>query len=482
MKNADVELIQRVLDGDDTAFSTLVNKYRKSVHALAWRKVQDFHIAEDITQETFLKAYQNLTKLKSSQSFSGWLYVIATNHCKTWLSKKRLSTQSLENTDNTELEKATYSSYVSAENERASVEVRREVVRKLLAKLQESDRTVITLYYLGGMTYEEISKFLGVSVSSIKNRLYRARQFLKKEETMIKEALENYQITPHLTYNIMDEIARLKPTPSPSKPLVPWAIAATSAILIVLLLGIGSQQLVRFQNPYSLDAQAELTVELLDAPIVLKMDTEPDVRNRLGNSNVFGTDENEGQKPDKVILAAAQVEGEDKVSTPKQKWIESAPTEGTLVEGLLATSEGVLYTLADDGHIYKLQDDGTGWQHVSDARSITDVSLMVEIPIAKWGNTLYILLSNKFYAATDDGKMWNLVYQFHEKYNSPTQLLLTEQTYYIVFEHPDGAFRSEDKGKTWKDMSNEFPNTPRSIIVVQDKVFAWDGTRTLWLG
>ncbi len=48
MKNADVELIQRVLDGDDTAFSELVKKYQKSVHALAWRKIQDFHIAEEI--------------------------------------------------------------------------------------------------------------------------------------------------------------------------------------------------------------------------------------------------------------------------------------------------------------------------------------------------------------------------------------------------------------------------------------------------
>ena len=186
MKNPDAELIHRVLDGDDTAFTELVKKYQKSVHALAWRKVQDFHIAEDITQETFLKAYKGLSTLKEPQSFASWLYVIAANNCKTWLSKKRLQTQSLEDTDNEELEKATYSSYVSAENERVSVEAQREVVKKLLAKLQESDRTVITLYYLGGMTYEEISRFLGVSVSAIKNRLYRARQFLKKEEPMIR--------------------------------------------------------------------------------------------------------------------------------------------------------------------------------------------------------------------------------------------------------------------------------------------------------
>ena len=225
MKNDDAQLIQRVLDGDDTAFATLVRKYQKSVHALAWRKIGDFHIAEDITQDTFLKAYQKLSTLKKPQRFASWLYVIATNYCKMWIRKKRLSTQSLEDINSAALERATYSGYVIAENEQETTEAQREVVKRLLAKLQESERTVITLHYLGGMTYKEISEFLGVSVGTIKTRIYRARQRLKKEEPMIREALENFQITPNLTENIMQEIARLKPVaPSGSKPLVPWAI------------------------------------------------------------------------------------------------------------------------------------------------------------------------------------------------------------------------------------------------------------------
>ena len=88
MKNNDAQLIQRVLDGDETAFSALVKKYQRSVHALAWRKIGDFHIAEDITQETFLKAYQRLSTLKEPQSFASWLYVITANHCKAWLREK----------------------------------------------------------------------------------------------------------------------------------------------------------------------------------------------------------------------------------------------------------------------------------------------------------------------------------------------------------------------------------------------------------
>ena len=87
MKN-DAELIRRTLEGDEIAFTTLVKKYQKHVHALVWRKIGDFHIAEDITQETFLKVHQNLTTLKEPDRFPGWLYVIATRRCIAWIRKK----------------------------------------------------------------------------------------------------------------------------------------------------------------------------------------------------------------------------------------------------------------------------------------------------------------------------------------------------------------------------------------------------------
>ena len=95
MKTKDVDLIRRVLDGDQSAFTALVNKYQKSVHALIWRKIGDFHIAEEITQDVFLKVYKRLSTLKRPELFPGWLYVITTRHCITWLRKKRVSTTSL---------------------------------------------------------------------------------------------------------------------------------------------------------------------------------------------------------------------------------------------------------------------------------------------------------------------------------------------------------------------------------------------------
>ena len=89
MEKDDVELIYSILAGDEAAFSTLVKKYQKSVHALAWRKIGDFHIAEEITQDTFLQAHKKLASLKNPSQFPGWLYVIADRLCKAWFRKKR---------------------------------------------------------------------------------------------------------------------------------------------------------------------------------------------------------------------------------------------------------------------------------------------------------------------------------------------------------------------------------------------------------
>ena len=252
MKNNDVELIHNILAGDDTAFVCLVNKYRKQVHALAWRKIGDFHIAEEIAQDTFLKVYQNLSTLKNPNQFSGWLYVITANQCHAWLRKRRIETEPLEDTDIDMIEGTAYSEYIAAEQAKVSIETQREVVKKLLSKLKESDRTVITLYYFGEMTCEEISRFLGVSTSAIKSRLSRARRRLKKEEPMVRETLNNFQISANLTENIMREVVNLQPAaPSGSNPFMPWLLATSTSVLILLLFGIGSRYLERFQQPYS---------------------------------------------------------------------------------------------------------------------------------------------------------------------------------------------------------------------------------------
>ena len=313
MKNDDVELIQRSLEGDQNAFAKLVKKHQKPVHALAWRKVGDFHIAEEITQDTFLQVYKKLATLKDPNRFEGWLYRIAARQCYSWLRKKRTQTQSLEETDIDLIENTTYSEYIAEEQAKAATEAQRSIVHKLLARLQESERTVVTLHYFGEMTCEEISRFLGVSASTVKSRLRRARLRLRKTEPMIREALEGFQIRANLTENIMQEISRIEPVaPSGGKPFIPWAIAASTLVFVVMAFGVHDQYLKRFQQPYNLDATSEMTVELIEAPIVLNLTSKPDVRNRLGRpitsnrGNGFSTSPDQSEYVPRFLSAPAK--------------------------------------------------------------------------------------------------------------------------------------------------------------------------------
>ena len=184
--DSDIQLIQNTLDGDDTAFNTLVERYQKSIHALVWRKVGDFHVAEEITQDTFLIVYHKLPTLKDPHRFVGWLYRIAARQCVLFQRKKRVQTQSLEDTDIKRIEKMTYSQYIADQQAKAAIEIQRDIVQRLLSRLSEREQSVVTLHYFQDMTCKEIGRFLGTSENTIKSRLHRARQRLKQYEPTVR--------------------------------------------------------------------------------------------------------------------------------------------------------------------------------------------------------------------------------------------------------------------------------------------------------
>ena len=333
MEQKDAQLIQQVLQGDQEAFAVLVNKYQKGVHALAWRKIGDFHIAQEITQDAFLRAYQKLETLKNHNLFGGWLYVIASRLCADWFEKKSLPEQSLEVTDMNEVNRGSYSRYVAQKQEAEADETRREIVKELLQKLPESERTVMTLYYLGEMTIKTISEFLGVSPNTVKSRLSRARNRLKKEEAVIRQNLSSFQLPANLTENIMREVSRIVPTgPAANKPVLPWALSAASAVLIFLLMGVGTQYLSRFQKPYNLNATSEPSVDLIEALFVYDSPVKPAVRNQAGSSATPGRGPGVGQQPNTRFLAAAAVD-EAEVLTPTPHLMRFSPDGTRLAVG-----------------------------------------------------------------------------------------------------------------------------------------------------
>ena len=193
MQNSDVILVHRVLAGDDTAFTTLMEKYQKQVHATVWRTIKDFHIAEDIVQETFLKAHQKLPTLNDPDRFSAWLNAIATRRCLAWFRERRLNSELSENINIAMRHNDPYSGYLAGEQAKEAGQELREIVKKWLTKLPEGERTVTTLHYFDGMSCDEIAAFLGVTTNTIKSRLNRARNRLKKNESLIQSTLDDFQ-------------------------------------------------------------------------------------------------------------------------------------------------------------------------------------------------------------------------------------------------------------------------------------------------
>ena len=498
----DVQLIHRILSGDSEAFTALVRKHQKSVHALAWRRIGDFHFAEEITQDTFIRVYKHLPTLKDPSQFSGWLYVITNRLCNTWLQDNKSLIGSLEDVPMVEIQRSSYERYISEQYETDARDHRHELAKKLLEKLPESERTVMTLYYLGEMTTKEIGKFLGVSVHTITSRLQRARKRLQQdEELLVQEVLGSVPLSASLTESIVQKVADIKLTPPPTgKPLLPWAAFGAAAVLVtLLLLGLSNQYLNRFQKPYSFEAQSEPTIEIFDAPIVLDIESKPDVRNQIGRAVTPHKRSGAGVQVSESTLA-------DNVSTDplrlsQSQWTQTiAPQAGPAFD-IFATSTGVLYAASSTG-VYRLPVDATKWMPVNMSATIKGNRM----PMAEYKGASYIVAADEILTSTDDGKTWkafcsrpmghaialivtdetqqnsnqqsaisNQPERLPRSESSPENLLTgsfrrlttdshsTDIAMYLAFENK-GVFRSTDAGTHWIPFNNGL--TDKRILAV----------------
>lgn len=478
MKNKDSILIQRTLDGDQTAFTTLVEKYQKGVHALVWQKIGDFHIAQEITQDAFLKAYQKLGTLKNHNLFSGWLYVIATRLCYKWCRKKRIPIQSIETVDSKEVDQVAYTFYVEEQRKSDADDARRELVQNLLKKLPESERTVMTLHYLGEMSCESISEFLGVSSNTIRSRLSRARNRLKKEELMIKENLSSFQLPSQMTENIMKKISQLTPTTTPiSKPFVPWVLSAASAIFFVLLMGVGGMKLHQYQTPYSIDASSESMIEIVDVRNFVESQTEPTSRNHVGKSSIPTENNGIGLNSEDSLFAAAQ-QDQTEVSNVKQKWVQTTGPEGGTVRSLFRTTRGDVFAGTRNG-LYRLNDDGTAWELINNIEGPIyhgEMRRSLSWPVVERHEHLYLANDTEILVSTDRGETWKFFCKSKE--GTPIGMILADRlpdskshlTIYLAFH--DAVFRSIDTGKTWIELSEGLTDRQiRSIAAIENTVF-----------
>ena len=344
MKNDDAKWIERILAGDEDALTALVKKYEKQIHAFVWRRVKDYHIAEEITQDTFLRAYEKLGTLRDPNRFSGWLYMIATRCSLTWLGEKRLPMQSLEAMSKAEIEALFYAQYMAEQTETLTTERQREIVAYLLQKLPERERTAVVLHYLSEMTCEEIGDFLEVSPNTVKSQLHRARKRLKKEESMVRETLGSLQHSDDLMEDIMNWIQ----TNEPGTRYAINTLSVTSDKTLYAVIGD--------ESIYRLPVD-ETTWQLANADFLRQNthDTGP-IAEHDGTLYIIASDE----------LFASTDRGET--------WHSIGPCPKGHVRELRITAH-TFYLCLSDG-IFRSDDAGTSWTDISEGldRRLTENS------------------------------------------------------------------------------------------------------------
>ena len=474
MLENDVQLIRRVLSGDDSAFSILVEKHQKGVHALIWRKVGDFHHAEEITQDVFIQVYKKLGTLKDLKCFSGWLYVIARRLSINWVQRHKPAMPSLEETPVVEIEESSYNHYISEVRETETAEHHSEIVKEILDSLPESERTVVTLHYLGEMTTKEIGKYLGVSVNTIKSRLRRGRERLKASEFLVREVLGGVQLSADLTERVMQEVADINPAAPPAgKPLIPWAAFGATTVLIAIILGASNQYFAHFQKPYSFEAQSEPTVEIVDMPITLDIISKPAMRRQFGQTSVLNNNADAGTQISEVTLRSRGQD--DRLNFSTAQWTQTGGPPGGHVHDIFATSQGSVYAVSLTG-MYKLASDATGWIRIN-TDILIDESLM---PIAKKNSTVYIASTDEIFASSDNGETWNAFCSRPK--GSAIGLIVTEaaqersrqsdMTMYLAL-RDEGVFRSTDAGVQWFALNDGLLGERMTAVAAIEKtVFA----------
>ena len=170
MNNLEPAVLNQVHQGNQEAFTQLVESYQRPVYNLCYRMLGDPDEAEDASQETFLRVYKNIKHYDAKRPFTTWLLSIAAHHCIDQLRKRRMVVISMDTTpylDPPDGLPGPEASYYLMEDQKR--------VQALIKTLNPQDRAAVIMYYWYDFSYEEIAQSLSLTPSAVKSRLHRAR-------------------------------------------------------------------------------------------------------------------------------------------------------------------------------------------------------------------------------------------------------------------------------------------------------------------
>jgi len=182
----DTLLAFKAADGDENSFETLVRKYERFVSTCVYPIIGSADDTADVCQEVFLKVYRSLSSFKGESSFSTWLYRVAKNCAYDFVRKKKGENVSLDETDEDgkglelpDTDEKNYPEQTALKNER------KQLLWAAVSRLSDEHREIIVLRDINDYTYEQITQMTGLEPGTVKSRLFRAREALKKQ--LLKE-------------------------------------------------------------------------------------------------------------------------------------------------------------------------------------------------------------------------------------------------------------------------------------------------------
>lgn len=177
-KNRDIELVSKVVEGDEQALRLLIDTYAPPVYRFLSRLINDRAVADDLTQETFIKVWKNISRFNKNKTLRPWIFRIARNSAFDFLRKKR----------STPFSRLTESEFfwvdsLAYDKEPTEVAIHTENAKRiheLLRLLSEKDREILIMHYLDELSGREISEIIDLPYETIKTRLRRARIAFRK--------------------------------------------------------------------------------------------------------------------------------------------------------------------------------------------------------------------------------------------------------------------------------------------------------------
>jgi len=191
-KEADLALVRRAKKGDYRAFDLLVLKYQSRIVSIAFKFVKEIQLAEDISQEAFIKAYRSIDSFREESAFYTWLYRITANTAKNYLvSKGRRKESSISEMSISENEDFYELPTNDSPEQILMAQSLKDTIYDALSNLPEDTRTALSLREFEGLNYEEIAEIMNCPVGTVRSRIFRGREAL---ENLISPITDKFKV------------------------------------------------------------------------------------------------------------------------------------------------------------------------------------------------------------------------------------------------------------------------------------------------